>query len=173
MSDHSASVQVAVRVRPLNERELKHNTLPVVTASSEKKEVTLIRTGATNRQQRQTYSFDGVFSDYSTQRDVFEKVRPLVDDVLSGYEGTVRASARCRPRRSSRPLRLLTREATAPERNDRGPCAHATALPTLRVRRVTFATHRLACDRSLPTGRLALARRTQWRATCRARMARA
>ena len=88
---NAASVQVAVRVRPMSERELKGNTLPVVTASSDKKEVTLIR-GAGNRQQRQTYSFDAVFSDYSSQRDVFQPVRPLVDDVLNGYEGTVRAS---------------------------------------------------------------------------------
>lgn len=92
MSD-SASIQVAVRVRPLNERELKHNTLPVLSASSEKNEVTLIKTtgGTTARQQRTVYNFDAVFSDYSTQRDVFEKVRPLVDDVLCGYEGTVSA----------------------------------------------------------------------------------
>ena len=68
---NAASVQVAVRVRPMSERELKGNTLPVVTASSDKKEVTLIR-GAGNRQQRQTYSFDAVFSDYSSQRVAHE-----------------------------------------------------------------------------------------------------
>ena len=85
----AASVQVAVRVRPMSERENKANTLPVTTASSDKNEITLIR-GSGNRQQRQTYNFDAVFSDYSSQRDVFEKVRPMVDDVLCGYEGTVR-----------------------------------------------------------------------------------
>ena len=89
MAAPAASVQVAVRVRPLNDREKKGNTLPVVNTSSDKKEVTLIR-GAGNRQQRQTYSFDAVFSEFSTQRNVFETVRPLVDDVLAGYEATVR-----------------------------------------------------------------------------------
>ena len=89
MPETTASVQVAVRVRPLNDRELKHNTLPVVTASSSEKTVTLIKNGATNRQERKTYAFDEVFSEFSTQQDVFDKVRPLVDDVVAGFEGTV------------------------------------------------------------------------------------
>ena len=87
MSD--SSVRVCVRLRPFNEREMKNDTLPVVTASTDKNEVTLIR-GSANRQQRQTYSVDSVFSTFSTQRDVFETIRPLVNEVLQGYEGTVR-----------------------------------------------------------------------------------
>jgi kinesin family protein 11 len=83
-----ASVRVAVRVRPMSEREKAKDTLPVVTASTEKAEVTLIR-GSSNRQQRQTYSFDQVHSSFSSQRDVFETTRPLVVDVLAGYEATV------------------------------------------------------------------------------------
>jgi hypothetical protein len=50
----------------MSEKELKGNTLPVVTASTEKKEVTVIR-GAGNRQQKTTYNFDDVFSSHSTQ----------------------------------------------------------------------------------------------------------
>ena len=55
----SANVQVAVRVRPMNERELRGNTLPVVTALSTSKEVTLIK-GSKERQSRQTFNFDHV-----------------------------------------------------------------------------------------------------------------
>ena len=54
-----SSVKVAVRVRPMNDREKKGNTLPVVTAATDKKEVVLIR-GAGNRQLRATYNFDAV-----------------------------------------------------------------------------------------------------------------
>ena len=36
---------------------------------------TLIR-GSANRQQRQTYSFDSVFSTFSDQRDVFTTISP-------------------------------------------------------------------------------------------------
>ena len=65
-------IQVAVRLRPMNERELKGNTLPVVTASTEKKEVTLIKgTGA--RTLRNTFAFDNVFTSFSTQREVFDQ----------------------------------------------------------------------------------------------------
>ena len=89
MEDRSASVQVAVRLRPMNAKEQVGNTLPVVTANSSRREVTLVR-GAGNRQQRQTYNFDGVFGSFSEQQHVFDTVRPLVDDVLQGYEATVR-----------------------------------------------------------------------------------
>ena len=84
-----SSVRVCVRLRPFNEREMKNDTLPVVTASTDKNEVTLIR-GSANRQQRQTYNFDSVFSTFSSQRDVFTTISPLVLDVLQGYEATVR-----------------------------------------------------------------------------------
>ena len=85
----SASVKVAVRVRPMSERENKGNTVPVVNGSTERKEVTLIK-GAGNRQQRLTYNFDGVYTSFSTQHEVFETVEPLVADVMSGFEATVR-----------------------------------------------------------------------------------
>jgi hypothetical protein len=38
--DTSCNIQVVVRVRPMNDKEKADNTLPVVTASSEKNEVT-------------------------------------------------------------------------------------------------------------------------------------
>ena len=58
-------MQVAVRLRPMSERETQGNTLPVVTANTEKREVTLIR-GTANRQQRQTYNFDSVSPSFTS-----------------------------------------------------------------------------------------------------------
>ena len=96
MDTTAASVRVAVRLRPMNDNEKAKDTLPVVTASTEKAEVTLIR-GNANRQQRQTYNFDEVHSSFSSQRDVFETcAKPLVNDVMAGFEGTVRPPIRCR-----------------------------------------------------------------------------
>lgn len=84
-----ASVQVVVRMRPLNERELKGNTLPVVTASTEKKEIVVIK-GSGNRQQRTTYNFDNVLGTQSSQEDVFEQtIQPVIADVLGGFECTM------------------------------------------------------------------------------------
>ena len=101
-------MQVAVRLRPMNAKEQAKDTLPVVTANSSRNEVTLIR-GTANRQQRQTYSFDAVHGSFSEQGHIFETVRPLVDDVLNGFEATVR---RRHPRRRRR-LRAGRRRARA------------------------------------------------------------
>ena len=82
-------IQVVVRLRPMSDRESKTNTLPVVTASTEKKEVTVIK-GSGNRTLRNTFAFDNVFTSFSTQKEVFdETLAPVISDVLSGYESTV------------------------------------------------------------------------------------
>ena len=73
----AASVRVAVRVRPFNDREKHRDETQSVTTSSKASEVILVR-GTSARQQRQTYNFDSVFTTNSTQRDVFESVRPMV-----------------------------------------------------------------------------------------------
>ena len=75
----------------MNQRETAAGTVPGVTALYDKKEVTLIR-GSGNRQQRQTFHFDSVFTSFSTQREVFETVRPLVNEVMQGFEATVRSA---------------------------------------------------------------------------------
>ena len=84
-----SGIQVVVRLRPMSERELKGNALPVVTASTEKKEVTVIKgTGA--RTLRNTFAFDNVFTSFSSQKEVFDQtLAPVIDDVLGGYESTV------------------------------------------------------------------------------------
>ena len=88
MSEQSG-VQVVVRLRPMSERELKGNTLPVVTASTEKKEVTVIK-GSGARTLRSTFAFDDVFTSFSTQKEVFDQtLAPVIGDVLNGYESTV------------------------------------------------------------------------------------
>jgi kinesin family protein 11 len=85
----SAGVQVVVRLRPLNEREKQHGTLPVISASTNDKTVTVIK-GTGNRQARNTYAFDNVFTSFSTQEEVFDTtIKPVIKDVLTGYESTV------------------------------------------------------------------------------------
>ena len=85
----TASVQVVVRLRPLNEREKKHGTLPVISASTSDKTVTVIK-GTGSRQVKSSYKFDNVFTSFSTQEDVFEAtLQPIIRDVLNGYESTV------------------------------------------------------------------------------------
>jgi len=85
----STAIQVVVRLRPINEREKTHGTLPVVTASSQDKTVTVVR-GSGRRQARSSYAFDNVFSAFTTQEEVFDStLRPILRDVMLGYESTV------------------------------------------------------------------------------------
>jgi kinesin family protein 11 len=76
--DAMASVQVVVRLRPMNDNEKKHGTLPVVTGSTRDKSVTVIR-GQGARQARSMFHFDHVFSDFSSQEEVFdETLKPVI-----------------------------------------------------------------------------------------------
>jgi len=85
----SSSIQVVVRLRPMNEKEKKHGTLPVVSASTKDKTVTVIK-GHGSRQARTCFSFDNVFTAFSSQEEVFEAtLKPVINDVMQGYESTI------------------------------------------------------------------------------------
>ena len=84
-----SSVKVAVRLRPMNKTEEVQGTLPVVNASSVDNTITAIK-GNGRGQQRSSFSFDNVFSSYTTQEQVFEAtLKPVILDVLQGFESTV------------------------------------------------------------------------------------
>jgi kinesin family protein 11 len=74
----------------MSELEKRTGVVPVVTASSERKEVSMVRhVGGQTRQQRQSFNFDEVLTSFSTQAEVFDStLRPLINEVLSGYEAT-------------------------------------------------------------------------------------
>ncbi|OWZ23174.1 Kinesin [Phytophthora megakarya] len=81
-SPTNTNVQVAVRCRPLNSREKAAGRGAVVQCKPHSNEVAVVK--------RKTYTFDRVFGQYSTQKDVFTSVvRPAVDEALAGYNCTV------------------------------------------------------------------------------------
>lgn len=76
------NVQVAVRCRPLNEREKQHKRTAIVQCKTNTNEVAVLK--------RKMYSFDHVFGQYSTQKDIFKtSVKGAVDEALAGYNCTV------------------------------------------------------------------------------------
>eukprot|EP00438_Fugacium_kawagutii_P004390 Skav206464 [mRNA] locus=scaffold2787:1547:13287:- [translate_table: standard] len=86
----TANVRVVCRIRPMNEKEKKAGAPPAATASTERKEVAVVRilAGGT-RQVRSTFHFDDVLTSFSSQEDVFRAtLQPLVGQVLAGYETT-------------------------------------------------------------------------------------
>ena len=74
----SANIQVSVRLRPLNDSEMKNGALPVITASCQDKTITVVK-GQGNRQVRSMYNYDNVFSGFSTQDEVYQvTLKPII-----------------------------------------------------------------------------------------------
>jgi len=86
----TTNVRVVCRLRPMSEQEKKAGTLAATTASTERKEVAVVRNlaGGT-RQSRAAFNFDSVLGSFSSQQEVFNAtLKPLVGQVLAGYEAT-------------------------------------------------------------------------------------
>ena len=85
----SSTIQVVVRLRPMSTQEKQHGTLPVITAKTHERTVSVIK-GKGRKQQKSCYTFDNVFTAFSTQEEVFEAtVKPVIVDVMRGFESTV------------------------------------------------------------------------------------
>ncbi|XP_065345553.1 chromosome-associated kinesin KIF4 isoform X1 [Cloeon dipterum] len=79
----SESLQVAVRVRPLNEKER---------SSSQSEAVTTFGKVVSVRDSDQAFSFTDVYGVSSTQEEVFSKsVKPLLENLFKGYNLTILA----------------------------------------------------------------------------------
>ena len=83
------NVQVAVRCRPVNAEERKSGQPSVVTCDMEGKNVK-IAYGPAGKKLMKNFTFDKVFGMYSRQQEVFDSmVRPIVDEVLDGFNCTI------------------------------------------------------------------------------------
>ncbi|KAJ4845553.1 hypothetical protein Tsubulata_021534 [Turnera subulata] len=83
-------VRVAVRLRPRNEEELHADAdfADCVELQAELKRLKLRK----NNWEADTYEFDEVFTEFASQKRVYEVVaKPVVESVLDGYNGTVMA----------------------------------------------------------------------------------
>ncbi|KAM7277024.1 hypothetical protein ACFE04_018890 [Oxalis oulophora] len=83
-------VRVAVRLRPRNQEELVSDAdfADCVELQPELKRLKLRK----NNWDSDTYEFDEVLTEYASQKRVYEVVaKPVVESVLSGYNGTVMA----------------------------------------------------------------------------------
>eukprot|EP00041_Stephanoeca_diplocostata_P025141 m.651651 g.651651 ORF g.651651 m.651651 type:complete len:947 (+) comp22679_c0_seq3:196-3036(+) len=77
-------VKVVVRFRPQQERELLKGGLPVCKFDSSGKTVSM------NGTKKAAFTFDRVFNMDTTQEMIYEyAAKPIVEDVLKGYNGTI------------------------------------------------------------------------------------
>eukprot|EP01137_Pigoraptor_chileana_P035052 Opistho-2@28502 len=89
-SNKEESVKVVVRCRPLSANEVKQGCEQVVFMDTRKGLVEV--RGASTRvdDPPKTFTFDAVYDLNTKQQDIYnDSVRPIVDSVLSGYNGTV------------------------------------------------------------------------------------
>ena len=85
------NVQVVVRLRPKTKKETAEQALNPVTIDSESKEVSVTWAKEAKKAGTKTFTFDRTYGGDSTQREVYDDVcRPIVDEVLKGFNCTVR-----------------------------------------------------------------------------------
>ncbi|KAI5617039.1 kinesin-like protein KIF3C [Silurus asotus] len=91
-SKQCESVKVVVRSRPLNRKEEASGYESIVDLDVKVGQVALRNPRAAPGEPYKTFTFDAVYDAGSKQSDLYdESVRPLVDSVLRGFNGTVLA----------------------------------------------------------------------------------
>ncbi|XP_054263414.1 kinesin-like protein KIF3B [Macrosteles quadrilineatus] len=89
ISQRNEMVQVAIRCRPMNDKEIAKNYSCVVKIEPSDT-VKLYDPRLANSAPPKTFEFDATFDGTASQSEVYDRmVQPLVDAVLSGYNGTV------------------------------------------------------------------------------------
>ncbi|KAL2757060.1 hypothetical protein ACRALDRAFT_1075762 [Sodiomyces alcalophilus JCM 7366] len=85
----ATNINVVVRCRGRNEREIRENSVVVVAADSVKGKQVELSLGP-NSLSDKTYNFDRVFSPAADQSMVFDDVvKPILDEMLAGYNCTI------------------------------------------------------------------------------------
>jgi chromosomal replication initiation ATPase DnaA len=91
----ASNIRVLVRVRPLNQSEISGNQgenghINVVHMDEKKDQPSselTVRFGSAKKR----YAFDAIHGPNSTQREVFQSVKDIIDAVADGYNGTIMA----------------------------------------------------------------------------------
>ncbi|KAL1882105.1 hypothetical protein VTK73DRAFT_2196 [Phialemonium thermophilum] len=89
--DHgeSTNINVVVRCRGRNEREVRENSAVVVRTEGVKGQIVDLSMGP-NALSNKTYNFDRVFSPAADQSMLFDEVvKPILDEMLAGYNCTI------------------------------------------------------------------------------------
>ena len=82
MVESKDNVKVAVRIRPLNDRELQESTKRCVSITEECRKITLA--------DHKSFTYDYVADELTSQEKLFEMVgRPIAGSCMSGYNGTI------------------------------------------------------------------------------------
>jgi kinesin family protein 3/17 len=94
------NVKVAIRVRPFNRREKDLGAKEIVEIGDEGKSIGITdpsKPADKPAEAKKTYFFDHVYGAETPQSDVYSQLaRPIVDQALKGYNGTIFAYGQVR-----------------------------------------------------------------------------
>uniref|UniRef100_A0A2M4AJK7 Kinesin-like protein n=1 Tax=Anopheles triannulatus TaxID=58253 RepID=A0A2M4AJK7_9DIPT len=83
-------VQVVVRCRPLNNKELTGNFQKVVDVYPSRGVIEILNCNEASRENKKMFTYDAVYDCSSTQQTIYDEVvRPLVASVMEGFNGCV------------------------------------------------------------------------------------
>uniref|UniRef100_A0A182PUF0 Kinesin-like protein n=1 Tax=Anopheles epiroticus TaxID=199890 RepID=A0A182PUF0_9DIPT len=83
-------VQVVVRCRPLNNKELTGNFQKVVDVYPSRGVIEILNCNEASRENKKMFTYDAVYDCLSTQQTIYDEVvRPLVSSVMEGFNGCV------------------------------------------------------------------------------------
>ncbi|XP_059209883.1 kinesin family member 3Cb [Centropristis striata] len=89
-SKHCEAVRVVVRCRPLSRREEKTGCENILQIDDRLGQITIRKPKAPPDEPMKVFTFDSVYGWASKQIDIYEDaVRPLVESVLQGFNGTI------------------------------------------------------------------------------------
>ncbi|XP_035599452.1 kinesin-like protein KIF3B [Oncorhynchus keta] len=92
MSRQCEAVKVVVRCRPFNRREETMDHDNILEVNTKLGQITLRNPRASPEEPMKSFTFDAVYDSESKQSDIYDDtVRPLVDSVLQGFNGTILA----------------------------------------------------------------------------------
>lgn len=89
-STKNECVQVVVRCRPLNNKELTGNYQKVVDVFPSRGVIEILNCNEASRENKKMFTYDAVYDSLSTQQTIYDEVvRPLVSSVMEGFNGCV------------------------------------------------------------------------------------
>lgn len=90
MAGDGDNVKVAIRCRPLNEKEIANECKQTVFVDSMRGTASVENPNASHGEPMKVFTFDTVFGPDCKQVDVYNEIaRPIIDSVLGGYNGTI------------------------------------------------------------------------------------
>lgn len=85
-SNKSESIKVAVRVRPMNQKEKDEQSTICVEVNNATHSVSVTK----QKSEMRTFQFDDVYPMSSTQEEIYNQVAfPIVESIFQGYNGTI------------------------------------------------------------------------------------